>query len=93
MPVSSKRYSLVGIITSDGPFIQHAGLVSQTSSQPVHGSGQVQVAQPTRLVRKSTSQKPATSIAVDTHQHSITGSSEMPVLQPARPAGKVTVTQ
>ena len=50
MPVSPKRQLLGGVLTSDRPFIQPAGLVSQTSSHPVTGPGELPVAQPTGLV-------------------------------------------
>ena len=39
------------------------------------------------------SQKPATPVAINVHQHSITGSNAIPVLQPARPASQLTATQ
>ena len=52
------------------------------------------VAQPTRPVSQSTRQKPAISFAVDVHQHSVIGSSEMPVLSQStyqKPIPSVTV--
>ena len=39
------------------------------------------------------SQKTTTSVVVDVLQHSVIGSSEMPVLKPVRLASQLTVTQ
>ena len=46
-----------------------------------------------QIDRSTFSQKPATSVAVDIHEHPVTGSSEIPVLQPARQASQLTATQ
>ena len=82
-------------LTSDRPFIQPAGLVNQTSSsQSFTFASEMPVAQLTGLgIQFTASQPPAgtskkglstTSVTVDVHQNSITGSGEMLVLQPVR---------
>ena len=92
MPVSPKKQSPVGALTSDRPFIQSARPVSQTTaSQPVTGSWEMPVVQLTGPVSRfttsqaptSTSQKgrPATSVAADVHHQSVTGSGDIPMLQ------------
>ena len=47
----------------------------------------------TRQAPTGASQKAATSVAVDAHQHSVTSSSEIPVLQPPRPTNQLAATQ
>ena len=59
IPVSPKRQSPVGVLARQ--FIPPAGLVSQTSSQPVTGASDMTVSQLTRPVNQS-----ATLVAVDT---------------------------
>ena len=50
----------------------NSSLGCQTPSQPVTGPSQMPLAQPTGLVNQSTiSQRPALSVAVDVHQHTV----------------------
>ena len=69
MPVPVTQSS-VGALMCDRHLMQHAGLVNQTSAQPVTSAGKMTVA--SEPVSQLTIEKYTTLVAVDVHQFTIT---------------------